>query len=60
MAANLPKEVPRGRRERPRFTDQFEVEASRVIEGDPGHFVGSPYVVAELDYPLAKSRGVAA
>lgn len=32
-------------------------QVSAVIEADPGPFVVSPYVVAELDYLLATRRG---
>jgi uncharacterized protein len=35
-------------------------QVSAVIEADPGPFVVSPYVVAELDYLLATRRGVEA
>lgn len=41
-------------------SDAHNAEVSRIVEGDPGPFVVSPYVVAELDYLLAKRRGVAA
>ncbi|HUY08146.1 MAG TPA: PIN domain-containing protein [Candidatus Dormibacteraeota bacterium] len=41
-------------------SDDHNAQASRIIEGDPGPFVVSPYVVAELDFLLAKRRGVAA
>ncbi len=33
---------------------------SAVIESDPGPFVVSPYVIAELDYLLATRRGASA
>jgi predicted nucleic acid-binding protein len=34
-------------------------EVTTVIEADPGPFVVSPYVIAELDYLLATRLGVA-
>lgn len=33
-------------------------QVSRAIEADPGPFIGSLYVIAELDYLLATRRGV--
>ncbi|MGC2190963.1 MAG: PIN domain-containing protein [Candidatus Dormiibacterota bacterium] len=41
-------------------SDAHNAQVSRIIEADPGPFVVSPYVVAELDYLLATRRGVAA
>jgi hypothetical protein len=41
-------------------SDAHNAQVSRIIEADPGPFVASPYVVAELDYLLATRRGVAA
>lgn len=35
-------------------------EVSDVVEADPGPFIVSPFVVAELDYLLATRRGVQA
>ena len=40
-------------------SDAHCAQVSHVIETDPGPFVVSPYVVAELDYLLATRRGVA-
>lgn len=41
-------------------SDVHCAQVSRIIEADPGPFVVSPYVVAELDYLLATRVGVAA
>lgn len=41
-------------------SDAHNSQVSQVIEDDPGPFVVSPYVVAELNYLLAKRCGVAA
>jgi uncharacterized protein len=41
-------------------SDAHSAEVSTVIEADPGPFVVSPYVVAELDYLLATRPGVRA
>lgn len=41
-------------------SDRHCAEVSAVIEADPGPFVVSPYVVAELDYLLATRRGLGA
>jgi predicted nucleic acid-binding protein len=38
--------------------DAHCARVSTVIEDDPGPFVVSPYVIAELDYLLATRRGV--
>ncbi|MGH9301613.1 MAG: PIN domain-containing protein [Acidimicrobiales bacterium] len=38
--------------------DARSAEVSAVIQADPGPFVVSPYVVAELGYILATRRGV--
>ncbi len=38
-------------------SDAYCARVSSVIEADPGPFVVSPYVVAELDYLLATRRG---
>lgn len=40
--------------------DAHHAAASATISSDPGPFVVSPYVVAELDYLLATRRGVQA
>jgi predicted nucleic acid-binding protein len=39
-------------------SDEFCGAVTEVIETDPGPFIVSPYVVAELDYLLATRRGV--
>lgn len=39
-------------------SDAHYAEVSATVEADPGPFVVSPYVVAELDYLLATRRGV--
>jgi predicted nucleic acid-binding protein len=39
-------------------SDARWVQVSMVIEADPGPFVVSPYVVAELDYLLSTRRGI--
>ncbi|MGH2365102.1 MAG: PIN domain-containing protein [Chloroflexota bacterium] len=39
-------------------SDAHCAEVSGVVEADPGPFIVSPYVVAELDYLLATRRGV--
>ncbi|HEY7916795.1 MAG TPA: PIN domain-containing protein [Acidimicrobiales bacterium] len=39
-------------------SDAHCARVSAVIDADPGPFVVSPYVVAELDYLLATRRGV--
>ena len=39
-------------------SDAHSARVCEVIEADPGPFVVSPYVVAELDYLLATRRGV--
>ncbi|HSP64700.1 MAG TPA: PIN domain-containing protein [Candidatus Deferrimicrobium sp.] len=41
-------------------SDRQHEAVAAAVEGDPGPFVVSPYVVAELDYLLATQRGVAA
>jgi uncharacterized protein len=41
-------------------SDAHYASVSSVIAADPGPFVVSPYVVAELDYLLATRRGVPA
>lgn len=40
-------------------SDTWNTPVSAVIDADPGPFVVSPYVVAELDYLVATRRGVA-
>jgi len=39
-------------------SDAYGTQVTAVIEAEPGPFVVSPYVVAELDYLLATRRGV--
>ncbi len=39
-------------------SDAWNTRVSAVIDADPGPFVVSPYVVAELDYLVATRRGV--
>ena len=39
-------------------SDAHCAAVSAIIEADPGPFVVSPYVLAELDYLLATRRGV--
>ena len=39
-------------------SDAHCADVSATIEADPGPFIVSPYVVAELDYLLATRRGV--
>lgn len=39
-------------------SDRHCAEVSAIIEGDPGPFIVSPFVVAELDYLLATRSGV--
>ena len=39
-------------------SDTWNTPVSAVIDADPGPFVVSPYVVAELDYLVATRRGV--
>lgn len=39
-------------------SDAHCAEVSLIIAADPGPFVVSPYIVAELDYLLATRRGV--
>ncbi|MGQ0678263.1 MAG: PIN domain-containing protein [Actinomycetota bacterium] len=41
-------------------SDRHHAEVALAIDADPGPFVVSPYVIAELDYLLASRRGVAA
>ena len=41
-------------------SDAHRARVSAVVDTDPGPFVVSPYVVAELDYLLATRRGVRA
>jgi len=41
-------------------SDAHHREVSDVVHHDPGPFIVSPYVVAELDYLLMSRRGVAA
>ncbi|MGH9091771.1 MAG: PIN domain-containing protein [Acidimicrobiales bacterium] len=41
-------------------SDRHCAQVSAVVDVDPGPFVVSPYVVAELDYLLATRRGVEA
>jgi predicted nucleic acid-binding protein len=41
-------------------SDAHHAQVSATIEADPGPFVVSPYVLAELDYLLATRRGVQA
>jgi uncharacterized protein len=42
------------------LSDAHHVGAAAAINADPGPFVVSPYVLAELDYLLASRRGVEA
>jgi uncharacterized protein len=39
-------------------SDAWSTPVSAVIDQDPGPFVVSPYVIAELDYLVATRRGV--
>lgn len=39
-------------------SDRHSAAVSSAIEADPGPFIVSPYVIAELDYLLATRRGV--
>jgi predicted nucleic acid-binding protein len=39
-------------------SDVHNEAVTSVIDGDPGLFIVSPYVIAELDYLLATRRGV--
>lgn len=41
-------------------SDAHHVPVNTVITADPGPFIVSPYVLAELDYLLATRRGVQA
>jgi hypothetical protein len=41
-------------------SDTYHGEVSAAIEADPGPFIVSPYVLAEVDYLLATRRGVPA
>lgn len=41
-------------------SDAHHAQVSAAIDADPGPFVVSPYVLAELDYLLATRRGVQA
>lgn len=41
-------------------SDAHNAVVTAAIDGDPGPFVVSPYVLAELDYLLATRRGVPA
>ncbi|MGA7362023.1 MAG: VapC toxin family PIN domain ribonuclease [Candidatus Dormiibacterota bacterium] len=41
-------------------SDGHNAQVSRIMDSDPGPFVVSPYVVAELDLLLATRRGLAA
>ena len=41
-------------------SDRHHVQVSNVIAADPGPFVVSPFVLAELDYLMATRRGPAA
>jgi len=41
-------------------SDAHHLAVSAIIQPDPGPFIVSPYVVAELDYLLASRRGVQA
>lgn len=41
-------------------SDGHNAQVSRIMDSDPGLFVVSPYVVAELDLLLATRRGLAA
>jgi hypothetical protein len=41
-------------------SDAYHTEVSAAIAADPGPFVVSPYVLAEVDYLLATRRGVQA
>lgn len=41
-------------------SDRHHAAVAAAVESDPGPFVLSPYVVAELDYLVATQRGVAA
>jgi predicted nucleic acid-binding protein len=39
-------------------SDTWSTRVTAVIDADPGPFVVSPYVIAELDYLVATRRGV--
>jgi uncharacterized protein len=39
-------------------SDAWSTRVTAVIEADPGPFVVSPYVIAELDYLIATRRGL--
>lgn len=41
-------------------SDAHHARTTAVLAADPGPFVVSPYVLAELDYLLATRRGVEA
>jgi uncharacterized protein len=41
-------------------SDAYHAEVSAAIATDPGPFVVSPYILAEVDYLLATRRGVQA
>jgi uncharacterized protein len=41
-------------------SDAHHADVSAAVETDPGPFIVSPYVLAELDYLLATRRGVPA
>ncbi len=41
-------------------SDRHHPQVSAAVDGDPGPFVVSPYVLAELDYLLATRRGAQA
>jgi hypothetical protein len=41
-------------------SDAHHGTVTAAVEGDPGPFIVSPYVLAELDYLLATRRGVTA
>jgi uncharacterized protein len=41
-------------------SDAWHADVSAAMETDPGPFIVSPYVLAELDYLLATRRGVPA
>ncbi len=41
-------------------SDAYHAEVSAAIAADPGPFVVSPYILAEVDYLLATRRGVQA
>ena len=41
-------------------SDRYNAPVVAAIDADPGPFVVSPYILAELDYLLATRRGVAA